>query len=182
MTKPADKPKKPRNISPEARARQLAGLSGVKVEKHVPGVIVQKVNGKGSLASVTDDVRKEIIDLYCQGFSVISISEKVKLGVQTVEDVKNLTMERDTSFREAMHKHSLKEKMRVMVHGVTDRIMEELPTMTSRDLVLCLGIAVDKLNALEAKHVGVEQLHQHVHLDMPGDIAQKMLEGMKQKP
>lgn len=176
------KPKKPRNITPEARARQLAGLSGVKLEKHVPGTTVQKVNGKGTLASVSDDVRKEICDLYCQGFSVAAISEKVKLSSETVETVKSLTMERDTSFREVMHKHSLKEKMRVMVHGVTDRIMEELPTMTSRDLVLCLGIAVDKLNTLEAKHVGVEQLHQHVHLDMPNEIAQKMLEGMKPKP
>ena len=37
--------------SPESRARQLAGLSGVKIEKHVPGVVMEKVNGQGALTS-----------------------------------------------------------------------------------------------------------------------------------
>lgn len=176
-----DKPKKPRNISPEARARQLAGLSGVKIADHVPGVAVEKVNGKGPLASVTEDVKREILDMYVQGFLPAAIASKVGLGITTIEEVRVAAIDKDSHFREAMHKAALKGKMRTMVDGITDRIMEELPSMAPRDLVLALGIAMDKLNALEAKHVGVEQLHQHMHLEMPGDIAQKMLEGMKPK-
>ena len=53
--------------SPESRARQLAGLSGVKIEKHVPGVIQEKVNGQGALAGIPPEIQKKVLDLFVTG-------------------------------------------------------------------------------------------------------------------
>jgi hypothetical protein len=82
------KPKKKVYKSPEARARQLAGLANVRIEDYVMGTDVQKVNGLGRMASVSEDMRKQVIDLYCQGLSVRAIEERTGISKSVVHEIK----------------------------------------------------------------------------------------------
>jgi transposase-like protein len=177
-----DKPKPKKRVykSPESRARQLAGLAGVRIEDHVMGVQVEKVNGRGYLASVSDDLRKQIIDLYCQGYSVRAIEEKTGVSKSVVQEIKTHGLDHDSQFREKMYQASLKQKLQQVAAGAADRVIELMPEMGAKDSVLAMGIAVDKLAALE-KNKGPESLHQHVHVHTTAEVGDAFMAAMKPK-
>jgi hypothetical protein len=183
MTTPKN-PKKPQKKrvykSPETRARQLAGLAGVRIEDHVMGVQVQKVNGQGYLAGVTEDQKKQIIELYCQGYSVRAIEEKTGMSKTVVHAVKTYGLDHDSQFREKMYQAGLKEKLQKVAAGAADRVSELMPEMAAKDAVLAMGIAVDKLAALE-RNRGPESLHQHVHVHTTAEVGDAFMAAMKPK-
>jgi hypothetical protein len=174
------KPKKRVYKSPESRARQLAGLAGVRIEDHVMGVQVEKVNGQGYLASVSDDLRKQVIELYCQGYSVRAIEEKTGVSKSVVQEIKTHGLDHDSQFREKMYQASLKQKLQQVAAGAADRVIELMPEMGAKDSVLAMGIAVDKLAALE-KNRGPESLHQHVHVHTTAEVGDAFMAAMKPK-
>lgn len=163
--------------SPESRARQLAGLSGVRIEDHVMGVNVQKVNGAGPLASVTEEQRKTIIDLYCQGHSLRAIEEKTGLSRQTCDDVKRYALDHDSQFRNQMFQINLRQKLQNVVESSADRVAELMPDMSAKDAVLALGITFDKLASMD-KNKSPDSLHQHVHLHAPADLSAAFMNAM----
>jgi hypothetical protein len=162
--------------SPESRARQLAGLANVKVEG------VEKVNGKGLFASVTEEVRKEIIDLFCKGHSCRYIGNKVGLSAQTVDDVKNYYLDEDGQFRNTLFQINMRTKLQTVVDGALDRVTETLSEMSPKDSAIVLGVAMDKLMALD-KSKTPEQLHQHLHVHSHTDayISSEIQSAMKPK-
>jgi hypothetical protein len=175
-----EKPKKKKVYrSAESRARQLAGLANVRISDHVMGVDhIQKINGNGALASVTDEKKKEIIDMYCKGMSLRAIEEVTGIGRSTLMDIKQAMLDSDSQFRNTMFKVSLKEKLQRVVDGAADRVNELLPEMSAKDSVLALGISMDKLMALD-KNAGPETLHQHVHLHAPTELNSAFMSAMK---
>jgi hypothetical protein len=183
MTTPKN-PKKPAKKrvykSPETRARQLAGLANVRIEDHVMGVQVEKVNGQGYLASVTEDQKKQVIDLYCQGYSVRGIVEKTGVSQTVVQAIKTYGLDHDSQFREKMYAAGLKEKLQQVAAGAADRVIELMPEMSAKDSVLAMGIATDKLAALE-RNRGPESLHQHVHVHTTAEVGDAFMQAMKPK-
>ncbi len=107
------KPQKKRVYkSPETRARQLAGLANVRIEDHVMGVTgIEKVNGQGYLAGVSEDMKKQVIQLYCEGYSIRAIVEKTGVSQTVVHAIKTHGLDHDSQFREKMYQASLKEKL-----------------------------------------------------------------------
>jgi hypothetical protein len=176
----ARKDSKNKYKSPEARARQLAALSGVRVSDHVHGVDIEKTNGKGALASVSLEMKKHILDLFCKGTADKVIAETVGLNIITVNAVKQDALDHDSQFRSNLYKVSLKAKIQAVVEGATDRVNELMPEMSAKDAVLALGITLDKLLALE-KTNGPETLHQHVHLHAPAELNSAFMAAMQPK-
>lgn len=175
------KPKKKKVYrSPESRARQLAGLSGVRIEDHVMGVNIEKVNGKGLLAGVSEDMRKQVIDLYCQGLSVRAIQERTGVSKTVAHYIKTHALDNDSQFREKIRQMSLREKLHQVADLSADRVIELMPEMSARDSVIALGIATDKLMALE-RNRGPESLHQHVHVHTTAEVGNAFMEAMKPK-
>lgn len=174
------KPKKKRQYkSAESRARQLAGLSSVRISDHVVGADhIQKVNGKGPLASVTPEQKKQIIELYCQGYSCRAIEEKTGISKQTVDDIKRHALDHDSQFRDKLFAINLRGKLQHAVEGVTDRVIELIPEMAPKDAALTLGIAFDKLQALD-RNKQPDTLHQHVHLHAPSELSAAFMNAMK---
>lgn len=183
MSESPKKKKKPVYRSPESRARQLAGLSGVKIENHVqlePGVVIEKVNGKGMLASIPEESRKLVIDLYCQGNNLAAIEERTGLTKGTITMIRDHALDHDSQFRDTMYHQSLKQKMQRVVAGAADRVSELMPEMSAKDAVLALGISTDKLLALE-RNKGPESLHQHVHVHTTAEVGDAFMQAMKPK-
>jgi transposase-like protein len=175
------KPKKRVYKSAEARARQLAGLAGVRIEDHVMGVTgIEKVNGQGYLASVSEDQKKQVIELYCQGYSVRAIEEKTGLSKTVVQAIKTYGLDHDSQFREKMYQAGLKEKLQQVAAGAADRVIELMPEMSAKDSVLAMGIATDKLAALE-RNRSPESLHQHVHVHTTAEVGDAFMQAMKPK-
>ena len=141
---------------------------------------IQKINGKGALASLSQEVKKQILDLYCKGTSERVICEATGLDVQTVTAVKQDALDFDSQFRGALYKVNLKAKIQQVVEGAADRVNELMPEMSAKDSVLALGISLDKLLALE-KSGGPETLHQHVHLHAPAELNSAFLAAMQPK-
>jgi hypothetical protein len=166
--------------SPESRARQLAALSGVKVEKHVPGVEIQKTNGQGAFASVPEDVRRQIIEMYCQGMSVRAIEARTGISKSTINDIKTYAIDESSHMRDQMFNVSIKQKLQKIVDASVDRVDELIPEMAAKDVVLAMGIAMDKLVAME-KNKGPETLHQHLHLHAPAELNSALMNAMKPK-
>jgi hypothetical protein len=178
-------PKKPQKKrvykSPETRARQLAGLAGVRIEDHVMGVTgIEKVNGKGYLASASEDQKKHVIQLYCEGYSIPAIVEKTGLSQTVVHAIKTYGLDHDSQFREKMYQASLKQKLQQVAAGAADRVIELMPEMSAKDSVLAMGIATDKLAALE-RNRGPESLHQHVHVHTTAEVGDAFMQAMKPK-
>ena len=67
-----------------------------------------------------------------------------------------------------------------MAEGAADRVIELMPEMSAKDSVLALGIATDKLLALE-RNKSPDQLHQHVHLHATSDVRDAFMAAMKPK-
>jgi hypothetical protein len=176
--------KKPRKKkvykSAESRARQLAGLSGVRIEDHVMGVQIEKVNGKGLFAGVSDDLRKQVIDLYCQGLSVRAIEERTGVSKTVAHQIKQYGLDHDSQFREKIRQISLREKLHQVADLSADRVIELMPEMSAKDSVLALGIATDKLMALE-RNKGADTLHQHVHVHTTAEVGDAFMQAMKPK-
>lgn len=176
--------KKPRKKkvykSAESRARQLAGLSGVRIEDHVMGVSIEKVNGKGMFAGVSDDLRKQVIELYCQGLSVRAIEERTGVSKSVAHQIKQYGLDHDSQFREKIRQMSLRDKLHQVADLSADRVVELMPEMSAKDAVLALGISTDKLLALERSR-GPEALHQHVHVHTTAEVGNAFMEAMKPK-
>lgn len=180
----SDKPKpKPKQFrSPEARARQLAGLRGVDPNKHVPDlqVVVQNVCDKGFLATVPEEKRKEIMDLYTQGVSIKSIEERTGVSRTMCEQIRNHALDNDSQFRDKIRHQTLKDKIFKVAEGSAERLNELMPEMSAKDAVLALGIATDKLLALERNRTA-DSLHQHVHVHTTTEVGNAFMEAMKPK-
>jgi hypothetical protein len=177
------KKKKPVYKSPESRARQLAGLGGVRIEDHVhleDGVVIEKVNGQGMLASVSEENRKLVIELYLQGNNQTAIVERTGLEKSVVRMIRDHALDHDSQFREKMYTASLKEKIQRVASGAADRVTELMPEMSAKDAVLALGISTDKLLALE-RNKGPESLHQHVHVHTTAEVGDAFMAAMKPK-
>jgi hypothetical protein len=174
------KPKKKVYKSPETRARQLAGLAGVRIEDYVMGTDVEKVNGLGRMASVSEDMRKQVIELYCQGLSVRAIEERTGISKSVVHEIKTTGLDHDSQFREKMYAAGLKEKLQRVADGAADRVIELMPEMSAKDSVLALGIATDKLAAMD-RNRSVDSLHQHVHVHTTAEVGDAFMQAMKPK-
>lgn len=167
--------------SAESRARQLAGLSGVRIGDHVHGCEhIEKVNGKGLFASFTEDQKKEVIELYCNGYSARAIEEKTGISRESVLEIKRHQIDHDSQFRDAMYKQGLKEKFRNVIDTASDRLLEVAPEMSGKDAALAVGIFYDKLKDLENNRSGIEQISKNIHLHAAVDIA-TMMDAMKKK-
>ena len=180
MSDQKPKKKKRQYKSAETRARQLAGLANVKIEDHVMGVQVEKINGKGLFAGVSEDQRKQILELYCQGHGSPFIADKVGVSYNTVNEVRQYFLDYDSQFRNAYFTANLKNKMQVLIDGAMQRVEDTLPEMAPKDAVLTLGITLDKYMALE-KGKSPEQLHQHVHLHGNTEISDQFMQALKPK-
>lgn len=178
MQKP--KKKKRQYKSAETRARQLAGLANVKIEDHVMGVQIEKINGKGLFAGVSEEQRKEILELYCQGHGSPYIADKVGVSYNTVNEVRQYFLDYDSQFRNSYFSANLKGRMQTLIDGAMKRVEDTLPEMAPKDAVLTLGVTLDKYMALE-KNKAPEQLHQHVHLHAHGEIGDLFNQASKPK-
>jgi hypothetical protein len=168
--KPKPKRKPPTYKNPEARARQLAGLANVRIADHVPNFEhIEKVNAGGALASVSEEQKKQIVDMYCKGMSLRAISDAMGVSKDTVNGVKQSLLDHDSQFRNQMFKLSIKEKLQRVADGATERVLERLHEMSDKDAVLAMAISIDKLAVMD-KSAGPETLHQHVHLHQPMEI------------
>jgi len=175
------KPKKKRKYrSAETRARQLAGLANVRIEDHVVGVTMAKTNGKGLFAGVSEDQRKEILELYCQGHSSYFIADKVNVSHNTVNEIKAYYLDYDSQFRNSYFATNLKNKMQTLINGAMQRVEDTLPEMAPKDAVLTLGITLDKFMALEKSKMP-DQLHQHIHLHAHAEIDGEFAKAMGKK-
>lgn len=180
--KPEKKPPAKKKVykSAESRARQLAGLAGVRIEDHVMGTNVEKVNGLGRMASVSEDMKKQVIELYCQGLSVRAIEERTGISKSVVHEIKTSGLDHDSQFREKMYAASLKEKLQKVADGAADRVIELMPEMSAKDSVLALGIATDKLATMD-RNRSVDSLHQHVHVHTTAEVGDAFMQAMKPK-
>ena len=164
--------------SPESRARQLAGLSGVKVEKHVPGVVQEKVNGQGALSAIPPEIQKKVLELFISGQHGRAIAMQLGIDRRTVDEIKIAALDMDSQFRNAYFSTNLKAKLQSVIDGAAQRVMELMPEMSAKDAVLALGITLDKYAALEKNRVP-DQLHQHVHLHTNNDISAAFMAALK---
>jgi hypothetical protein len=178
MKTPKKKTKKRQYKSAETRARQLAGLANVKVENHVMGVEVQKIAGKGLFASVSEEQRKQILELYCKGYGCRYIADKVGISHNTVSDIKSYFLDYDSQFRNAFFTANLKNRMQGLIDSTMDRAEQTLPEMNGRDTMIGLGILLDKYVAIE-KAKTPDQLHQHIHLHAHAEINDELSLAMK---
>jgi hypothetical protein len=166
--------------SAETRARQLAGLANVKIEDYVHGVTIEKTNGKGLFAGVTEENRKKILELYCQGHGSRYIAEQVGVSYNTVNEVKLHYLDYDSQFRNSFFAANLKAKMQGLIEGAASRVEQLLPEMNARDSTLALGVVMDKYIELEREKAKVpEQLHQHVHLHANSEIADQFMQALR---
>lgn len=179
--KDKQKPKKKVYKSAESRARQLAGLRHVKISDHVVGADhIEKVVDKGLLSSFTEDQKKLVIDLYCQGLTLPAIAERTGISMTVCHTIKTSALDHDSQFRDKMRHLSLKDKLYAVVDGAADRVSALMPEMSAKDAVLALGIAADKLANLD-KQRGPESLHQHVHVHTTAEVGDAFMAAMKPK-
>jgi len=174
-------PKKKRTYkSAESRARQLSGLSGVKIEDHVMGTGIEKVNGAGPFASVPEHLQKQIIEMYCQGMSVRAIEERTGISKATVNEIKTHAIDRDSHLRDKLFNINLRNKLQTVVDRAVDRVDELMDEMSPRDAVIALGVAADKLMAMDRGR-SPDQIHNHIHMTAPAELSQEIFLAMRPK-
>lgn len=165
--------------SPESRARQLAGLSGVKISDHVMGCDhIEKVNGKGIWASVSEEQRKQILKHYCAGKNIVEIAEMMGLSKTVVGDVKLRALDEDTQFANDMFKINFRKKLQRTATSALDRVEDLMPEMDARDAVLAFDRAAQLLMEMEAQQkpdIGSVNLHLH---SSDNDLANQFLAAM----
>lgn len=184
MSKKNLKPQKKRVYkSAETRARQLAGLSGVKISDHVHGCDhIEKVNGKGLWASVSEEQRKRILQLYCEGKGIPEIAEIMGMSKTVVGDVKLRALDEDTQFANDMFKLNFRKKLQRTASSAIDRVEELMPEMDARDAVLAFDKAAQLLIDMEAQtkpDIGSVNLHLHSS-DL--DLTNQFLAAMGEQP
>lgn len=175
------KPKKRQYKSPETRARQLAALANVRIEDHVMGVKIDKINGKGDWASVSEEKRKEILKLYTQGHTIVAIAEKLNLSKTVVGDVKLRALDTDTEFADAMFKVNIRQKLHKAAESSLDRVQDLIGEMSPRDATLAMEKTFDlvlKLDKETRPEVSSVNLHLHAG-DL--DLQSKFLAAMGEK-
>jgi len=170
-------PKPKKYKSAETRARQLAGLSGVRIEDHVEGCgHIEKINGRGDWASVSEEQRKQILDLYCAGNTITAIAEKLNISKTVVGDVKLRALDTDTQFANAMFKVNIRKKLQNVAELSADKVAELIPEMNARDATLALAKSIEALGQMEAVKMPDIQVNSfHFH---PSDIQRQFLEAM----
>ena len=173
-------PKKRTYKSAESRARQLAGLSGVKIEDHVMGTGIEKVNGAGPFASIPEEVRKQVIEMYCQGMSIRAIEARTGLSKSTINELKTHAIDADSHLRDKLFNINLRQKLQSVVDHAIDRVEDVIDEMSAKDLVITLGVATDKLLQLD-KGRNPDQIHQHVHLHGTSELADMFMAAQKPK-
>lgn len=165
--------------SPESRARQLAGLAGVRISDHVHGCEhIEKVNGKGLWASVSEEQRKQILKLYCEGKTITGIAETMGLSKTVVGDVKLRALDEDTQFANDMFKLNFRRKLQQTASSALERVEELMPEMEARDAVLAFDKAANILMEMEAQQkpeIGSVNLHLH---SSDNDLASQFLAAM----
>lgn len=177
-----EKPKPKRYRSPESRARQLAGLANVRIEDHVMGVSMEKINGKGNWASVSEDQRKEILKLYTQGHTIVAIAEKMNLSKTVVGDVKLRALDTDTEFADAMFKVNIRHKLHKAAESSLDRVQDLIPTMSGRDATLAMEKTFELVMALDKeKKPEVNSINLHLHAN-DSKLQSELLSAMGEKP
>ena len=144
------------------------------------GVEIEKINGKGQFASITEEKRKEVIDMYCKGMSCRAIEEATGIGRQTIDDIKRYALDHDSQFRNTMFKVNIRQKLQSVVEGSAGRLDELMPEMSAKDAALTLGITFDKLMALD-RNAGPETLHQHIHMHAPAELNNAFMAAMQPK-
>ena len=95
------------------------------------GVQIEKVDGKGHLAGVSEDLRKRVIELYCQGVSVRGIEEQTGVSKTVAHQIKSHGLDVDSQFREKMRQISLREKLHQVADLSADRVIELMPEMSA---------------------------------------------------
>ncbi len=165
--------------SPESRARQLAGLQHVVPSDHVPGTDIQNVTQQGPFATVTEEMRRHIIELYMQGNNTTAVVAKTGYSAGTVDAIKASALDCDSQFREAYYKHNLKAKLQRVAESSLDRLTELMPTLTGRDAAITAGVTIDKLVAID--RTAPDTLHQHVHIHGAQDISKMFNDALKPK-
>lgn len=182
MKKQNPKPKK-KYKSAESRARQLSGLTHVKISDHVHGCDhIQKIDGKGLWASVSEEQRKRILQLYCEGKTITSIAETMGLSKTVVGDVKLRALDEDTQFANDMFKINFRKKLQQTASSALDRVDELMPEMEARDAVLAFDKAAQLLLEMEAQQkpdIGSVNLHLH---SSDADLANQFLAAMGEQP
>lgn len=183
MPPPNKKPAKKRVYkSAETRARQLAGLAGVRIADHVMGADhIQKVNGQGNWASVSEETRKQILELYSSGYTIVAIAEKLGLSKTVVGDVKLRALDTDTQFANAMFKVNIRQKLQRSAETSADRIAELMPEMEARDAILAMSksmeilLEMDKDKAPEINNT----MNLHIHAS---DLQAQFMAAMADQP
>lgn len=169
--------------SAESRARQLAGLNGVKISDHVHGCEhIEKINGKGLWASVTEEQRKRILQLYCEGKGIVQIAETMGLSKTVVGDVKLRALDEDTQFANDMFKINFRKKLQRTATSALDRVEDLMPEMGARDAVLAFDKAAQLLIEMDANtkpDIGSVNLHLH---SSDADLANQFLAAMGEQP
>ena len=182
MKKQNPKPKK-KYKSAESRARQLSGLTHVKISDHVHGCDhIQKIDGKGLWASVSEEQRKRILQLYCEGKTITSIAETMGLSKTVVGDVKLRALDEDTQFANDMFKINFRKKLQQTANSALERVDELMPEMEARDAVLAFDKAAQLLLEMEAQQkpdIGSVNLHLH---SSDADLANQFLAAMGESP
>lgn len=182
MKKQNPKPKK-KYKSAESRARQLSGLTHVKISDHVHGCDhIQKIDGKGLWASVSEEQRKRILQLYCEGKTITSIAETMGLSKTVVGDVKLRALDEDTQFANDMFKINFRKKLQQTASSALERVDELMPEMEARDAVLAFDKAAQLLLEMEAQQkpdIGSVNLHLH---SSDADLANQFLAAMGEQP
>ena len=177
-----EKPKPKRYRSPESRARQLAGLANVRIEDHVMGVSMEKINGKGNWASVSEDQRKEILKLYTQGHTIVAIAEKLNLSKTVVGDVKLRALDTDTEFADAMFKVNIRQKLHKAAESSLDRVQDLISGMSGRDATLAMEKTFELVMALDKeKKPEINSINLHLHGN-DSKLQSEFLSAMGEKP
>lgn len=158
------KTKKRQYKSPESRARQLAALANVRIEDHVMGVKMEKINGKGDWASVSEEKRKEILKLYTQGHTIVAIAEKLGMSKTVVGDVKLRAIDTDTEFADAMFRVNIRQKLHKAAESSLDRVQDLISEMSPRDATLAMEKTFDLVLKLDKeKKPEINSINLHLH-------------------
>jgi len=179
MPAPKKKPVKKRVYkSAETRARQLAGLANVRIADHVIGADhIPKVAGQGNWASIGEDVRKQILDMYTAGHTIVAIAEKLKLSKTVVGDVKLRALDTDTQFANAMFRVNIRQKLQRAAETSVDRITELMPEMEARDATLAMAKSMEILMEMDQEKTTEINNTMNVHIHA-SDLQAQFLSAM----
>jgi transposase-like protein len=127
---------------------------------------------------VSEEQRKRILQLYCEGKTITSIAETMGLSKTVVGDVKLRALDEDTQFANDMFKLNFRRKLQQTASSALERVEELMPEMEARDAVLAFDKAANILMEMEAQQkpeIGSVNLHLH---SSDNDLAGQFLAAM----